>query len=84
MKSIQRVLKIIIMGLVLVWLFLFALANDQVLPLDMVVWVAPPQHVSWWLLGAFATGLLSGWALAVIGGWVRSARKRRAGSQPGQ
>ena len=83
-QSIQRVLKIAIMALLLVWLFLFALANDTVVPLNLVLWVAPAQHVSWWLLGAFGAGLLAGWMLAVVAGWVRAARRRKAGVASGQ
>lgn len=80
-KSFKRLLSIALLVLLLVWLFLFALANDAAVPLDLVLWVLPERHVSWWLMGAFGSGLLIGWMLAVIAGWIHAARKRHQGTQ---
>ena len=76
-QSFKRVLFILVMVIVLAWCFLFALANDAEVPLDLLFWSAPARHMSWWLLIFFVAGLLLGWVMAVISGWLRAASKRR-------
>ncbi|TFH68785.1 LapA family protein [Gammaproteobacteria bacterium LSUCC0057] len=55
---------------------LFALANDQLLTIDLLIWVTPAWSSGVWLLIALALGVLLGFAVAAL--QYRWQRLRRA------
>ena len=55
---------------------LFALANDQLISVDLLIWVAPQWSSGVWLLLTLALGVLLGFSLAAVQYRLRLLRNR--------
>ena len=55
---------------------LFALANDQLISVDLLIWVAPQWSSGVWLLFTLALGVLLGFSLAAVQYRLRLLRNR--------
>lgn len=76
MSAVKTFLQFLVLVAVAAIGGLFALANDQLLTIDLLIWVTPAWSSGVWLLIALALGVLLGFAVAAL--QYRWQRLRRA------
>ncbi len=82
----RGVLRLLLVALVLVvgaWAFLFSLANNQMVALDLVLLRLPEAALSVWVMAAFVLGGLCGLAAGSVAIWRAQralTRQRRSDS----
>ena len=82
MSAIKTFLQLLLLLAVAAIGGLFALANEQALAIDLLVWVTPEWSSGVWLLLVLALGVLLGFSLAAIGYRLRLLRRQVAARNP--
>lgn len=76
MSAIKTFLQLIAILAVAALGGLFALANDQLISVDLLIWEAPQWSSGVWLLLTLALGVLLGFSLAAVQYRLRLLRNR--------
>ena len=66
MVFINRLLVVLLLLAVMAFCILFSLENTTSVPLNILIAELPEQHVSIWVLGAFALGAITGLVISGI------------------